>query len=185
MEIKKGEYGKKFLVYTDENQEEQTIPMNPNDKKVLHRVGTTLYIERTNGTRRVAFFPIGKSLTDQSYKESSDINNVAKKCEGLGYIPETGKQPLFLDETQLPKNLLEAFQLVRDAEESFAALPSEIRKAVDNDPTKFEEFVKDEKNYDLCYKHGIVEKRPAKDEKAPEPAPEPLKDVPTPEQSST
>lgn len=97
----------------------------------------------------------GASATDQSYKKAVDINNIVGKFMKTGILPQTsvGK---YGDFSQVP-TLEEAYEAVQAAQDQFYGLPAEIRKEMDNDPSKMEIWLSDEKNYDSALKYGLIE----------------------------
>ena len=94
------------------------------------------------------------SLTEQSFKFESDINNI---CEGKAFssLPANKNQPLFDDFTNLG-NYQESLDIVARAKSLFEELPSNLRNRFENNPQKLIDFVSDpEKNYDEGVKLGI------------------------------
>ena len=94
------------------------------------------------------------SLTEQSFKFESDINNI---CEGKAFssLPTNKNQPLFDDFTNLG-NYQESLDTVARAKSLFEELPSSLRNRFENNPQKLIDFVSDpEKNYDEGVKLGI------------------------------
>lgn len=99
-----------------------------------------------------------KQHTDQSYKKMCDINLIVANARKTGVLShETEKIAYYIDNTTIP-SLLDAQNLIRNAQESFMSLPSQIRKLMDHDPTKLVEFINDPENKDILVKHGILEK---------------------------
>jgi phage internal scaffolding protein len=113
-------------------------------------------IIRKNGTTRVTMETIGPSKTDQSYKKQCDINNIISHYQKTGLFPNfKTPEPRFIDNTEvLP--LEEAFEVVNRAYDLFYELPSDIRKLMDNDPSKLEGFLNDPENKDLLIKKGLL-----------------------------
>ncbi len=110
--------------------------------------------------------PVGEtSLTDQKFKNSSDINLMMKKFKKTGIPPIQNKTPRFADVSNI-STLSEMYELAQVAQESFYELPAGVRKLMNNDPSKLEEFISDSENKEICLKHGLlVEKEaPKKDE---------------------
>lgn len=99
-----------------------------------------------------------KLITDQSYKKACDINHIVKTYSKTGILPNTNKIPKFGDYSDMP-TLEEAFEVAHIAQEAFYGLPSTIRKLLDNDPSKLEEFIQNKENFDLCVKFGLLEKK--------------------------
>lgn len=95
-------------------------------------------------------------LTDQSFKNSCDINVIMASYAKTGMLPQsTTQEPRYIDNTTIP-NLEQAFSIVNTATEMFFDLPPTIRKLMDNDPSKLESFVMDPKNKNLLIQEGII-----------------------------
>lgn len=95
-------------------------------------------------------------LTDQSFKKMCDINLIMKKYVEKGELPNfKTKTPRYVDNTQIP-TLLEAHEIVQKAKEMFYELPSQVRKAMDNNPANLEIFISDPENEKLLTKHGLL-----------------------------
>lgn len=93
---------------------------------------------------------------DQSFKNSCDINIIMEQYAKTGLLPQTTQiPPSFIDCTQVP-SLETAFDIVNSAVNAFYELPPIIRKAMDNDPSKLENFIADAKNRDLLIQHGVL-----------------------------
>lgn len=95
-----------------------------------------------------------KTITDQSQKKQCDINNIVKQFQKTGRLPENTKVPQYGDYSETP-TLETAFKIAHNARDAFMALPSELRKLIDNDPSQLENFIADDDNLDLCYKYGL------------------------------
>lgn len=98
-------------------------------------------------------------LTDQSFKNSSNINNIMALYAKTGHLPENrNNPPIFTDLTEFP-DLNTAYDIAVRAQEAFQELPPIIRKAMDNDASKLESFLADENNQPLLLQHGVLIKR--------------------------
>jgi phage internal scaffolding protein len=112
--------------------------------------------KRKNGTRRVQSIPKGASMTDQSDANYLDINNIMKNYAKTGLLPQfKEKVAQYLDVSNAP-SYIEAHDQIQAAKKLFDALPSAVRKLMDNDPAKLEETLKDPKNYDFLVQHGVL-----------------------------
>lgn len=95
-------------------------------------------------------------ITDQSFKRLCDVNVIMENYAKTGMFSHVNsKEPKYIDNTTIP-NLEEAFDIVTRAENLFYELPAEIRKLMDNDPSKLESFVFDQANKEMLLKHGII-----------------------------
>lgn len=101
---------------------------------------------RYSGTVRVKkVFPKDEGRTKGSFKDSCDVNNIVKKYLRTGNLPDlVRRDPKFGDFSDVP-SFQEALERVRKAEETFAALPAQVRRECGNDPAVFLEKVQDPK----------------------------------------
>lgn len=98
-------------------------------------------------------------LVDESQAKSTDINNIMDQYRRTGMLPMYSKrQPMYIDETLLP-DAITSFNKLNEARELFLQLPSIVRKAMDNDPSKMEEFISNQENQDFLLKHKVLIKK--------------------------
>lgn len=103
-------------------------------------------------------------LTDQSFANSADINNIMALYAKTGMLPNTNtKEPRYIDNTLIP-NLEDAFNIVKLASNLFYELPAHIRKQMDNDPSQLESFIRDPENEQQLLKAGIITKKVIQDD---------------------
>lgn len=113
------------------------------------------------------------SMTQQQFKEESDINTIVKRFMLTGEVPENYRAPQYGDYTDVP-DFQTAMNIVRDAASNFLELPAELRARFVNDPQALLEFVGDENNRAEAIELGLLPKPPAEPiVDAPAPAPEP------------
>lgn len=107
---------------------------------------------------RVQFTTTGPSMTKQSMQQDCDINNILAKYQKTGLITHVRAGGGYED---LPNDLdyHNSLNIVMEAQASFDALPSTVRREFDNDPARFLSFVADPDNVDRMRELGIV--RPA------------------------
>jgi hypothetical protein len=126
-------------------------PTTPREKRLL-------ITTRPNGTRRVQTVPFGTSLTDQSDKNSCDVNVMMKQYAKTGMLPSfSSKEPVYADVSEIP-DFLTAHKLMQEANYLFLELPAEVRALMDHDPSRLGEFVKDPKNKEVCEEYGLIKK---------------------------
>lgn len=125
--------------------------------------------KRPNGTLDVGIDCSEEQITDQSYKQASDINNIMKQYEKTGMLPYQTTIPGTYTDNSLIPDLETAFEIANRALDAFDSLPPEVRRLMDNDPTQLESFIQNDENIAILKKHGIIVDRPQ-----PEPT---LKDV--------
>lgn len=98
-------------------------------------------------------------ITDQSDAQACDINNIMKNYQKTGMLSHVSQKiAKFQDNTGLP-SLEIAFKTVNEAMDAFSELPADIRKLMDNDPSKLEEFIQDKENTEILIKKGILTKK--------------------------
>jgi len=109
--------------------------------------------------KRVQLDCSSPKLTDQSYKNLCDINNIMAQYAKTGTFGHVAsRQPQYIDNTTIP-NLENAFSIARNATDLFNSLPPDIRKLMDNNPINLESFVHNPDNADMLLKHGLIVKR--------------------------
>jgi len=93
------------------------------------------------------------SRVKQEFKKRVDINEIISRMK-RGQMPPswmTAATPRYGDFTKGPQSLMEAFDVVARAEEAFASLPLEFRRAIDHDPRNMETAP-----YELYEKFGLT-----------------------------
>ena len=105
----------------------------------------------------------------QSGKEDADINVLLKRFAVTGQMPVPNMEPFYGDFTGID-DYRSAIEAVRLAEESFNAMPAEVRAEFRNDPQLFLEFCETPGNEAELRRLGLIEVAPAP---APVPAPVP------------
>lgn len=110
------------------------------------------------------------SMAKQSFRDECDINNVLKKYNKTGQLPDLIKQnPQYGDFSEAP-DYQDALNLVILAEQQFNALPAHARKRFNNDPAEFLAFVHNSDNAEEMVSLGLATKRPVDDPKASDPS---------------
>lgn len=101
----------------------------------------------------------GPSMTVEYFKDECDINNIMKKFEETGQLPNMIKEnPQYGDFSDVP-TYQEALHIVALAHEQFDALDAHVRKRFDNDPAKFLDFVNDPSNQEELVRLGLATKQ--------------------------
>ena len=119
----------------------------------------------------------GPGLTKQSHKDETNVNLILRRYQKTGMINFVNAQKGAYMDTD-PIEFQEAMNMIIQANNMFAKIPSGIRKRFGNDPKEFYEFLHNPENMDEMVRMGLANKpEPAP---APEPAPEPVPE-PAPE----
>lgn len=94
-------------------------------------------------------------LTKQSFVEESDINTIVRRFHLTGELPTNIRMPEYGDFTSV-NDFHTALNAIAKANESFDAMPAEVRARFHNDPAEFVEFCSDSRNLDEARKLGLV-----------------------------
>jgi phage internal scaffolding protein len=97
------------------------------------------------------------TLTQQHFKDETDINNILRQFNITGLLPENKLSPRYGDFTGI-SDYQSALNAVIAAESEFDALPAQIRARFNNNPEELIQFLENDKNYDEAVKLGLVEK---------------------------
>lgn len=100
------------------------------------------------------------SRTQQHFAEEADINTIVRRFHLTGELPQNVRMPSNADFDGI-FDFQSAMNAIRAAEESFAAMPAEIRYRFHNNPHEFVEFCSDDANRPEAEKLGLVAPRRA------------------------
>lgn len=110
--------------------------------------------------RRVPLECNDKSLTQQSFRDSVDINSIISRFSKQGGVPAMEyTADLFADFSSLG-SYQDCMNAVIDANEIFDTLPPGIRNRFSNSPGDFLDFVSDPSNLDEMIELGLAPKAP-------------------------
>lgn len=99
------------------------------------------------------------SLTQQSFLEDTDINNILERFMKTGEAPQVIDLPRHGDFTQV-NDFQTAMNILVHAQGEFMKLPAKLRARFENDPQQFHDFVLDDNNRDELIKMGLRKPRP-------------------------
>lgn len=109
------------------------------------------------------------TMTVQSEKDNCDINVIMNRYATCGTplpVRSDGVEPMFADVSELG-DYMENFNRCKQAEEMFNALPSALRKELDNNPANLLPFIQNEANRERCVEYGLINKPIVEAPKAP------------------
>jgi len=98
-----------------------------------------------------------ETLTQQQFKEETDINTIVQRFGLTGELPNGINMPQSGDFTNV-SDFHTAMNMVRQAEESFMLLPAATRERFNNDPNAVMAFLSDTNNRDEAIRLGMIEK---------------------------
>lgn len=98
------------------------------------------------------------SMTKQSFLAETDINNIMKQYSKTGQFNHVNAKLNQGRYADLPLDLdfQDAMNVVAQANEAFASLPSKLRNRFSNDPNEFLAFMHDPENQEEMYKLGLA-----------------------------
>lgn len=114
--------------------------------------------------------------TKQQFVEQCDINRIVKQFTKTGQFTHLSANLAKGTYTDLPDSIefQDSMNLVIQAEQAFASLPSKTRSRFGNDPAEFLAFMSDPSNQDEAIKLGLAtDNRPPPEPKSPNGPPEP------------
>lgn len=95
------------------------------------------------------------SRTVQDQARDADINTIVRNFGVTGKVPANIRAPMEGDFTEVGdyRSCLDA---IRATDEAFAAMPSDLRSRLDNDPARFVDYCADPANVDEMKKYGLA-----------------------------
>lgn len=105
--------------------------------------------------------PSGQSRTIRAGKDSADINFIVNRYKFEGVVSLNSRPGLFLDVSEMG-DYRQAVEQVRQGQEFFGQLNSDIRARFKNDPAEFLDFVSDPSNREEMEKMGLLGEVPVK-----------------------
>jgi phage internal scaffolding protein len=95
------------------------------------------------------------SLTQQQFKEESDINNIVDRFMKTGHLPDPVSMPQYVDYEGV-FDFQSAMNVVRQADENFMRMDAKVRARFHNSPQEFLEFFADPNNRDEAVRLGLA-----------------------------
>lgn len=99
------------------------------------------------------------TLTQQHFKDETDINNILRQFNITGLLPQSPLSPRYGDFTGI-SDYHSALNAVMAAESEFDGLPAQIRARFNNNPEELIEFLANNENLDEAISLGLVDKKP-------------------------
>jgi len=95
------------------------------------------------------------SLTQQHFKDETDINNILRQFNITGLLPESSLSPRYGDFTGI-YDYQSALNAVIAAESEFDGLPAQIRARFNNNPEELINFLDNSSNKDEAIALGLI-----------------------------
>ena len=110
----------------------------------------------TNPPTRCWFETTGESMTQQHFAEESEINNILRSHDRNGVIEHIHRGNAIYADFSGITDLSDALHQIKEAQEEFLNVPSEIREKFHNDAGKFFKFASDPNNLDELRELGLA-----------------------------
>ena len=140
---------------------------------------------RTRKPTKLSFNP-EENQTKQSFRDEVNINNILDKYQATGQLTHVRQHPGVYGDFSNINDLQGAIEKVRQAQQLFESLPSEMRKTFNNNASEFIKFSSTASPSELMEAGLVVEGFEQSDTPAsPQPAPteEVAAETPVPEPS--
>ena len=99
------------------------------------------------------------SLTQQQFKDESDINTIVDRFMKSGVMPTPTNMPQYIDYEGV-FDFQSAMNVVRAADENFMRMDAKIRARFNNSPQEFLEFFADPENTQEAIRLGLAIPQP-------------------------
>jgi phage internal scaffolding protein len=110
----------------------------------------------TNPPPRCWFETQGESMTQQHFAEESEINNILRTYDRNGVIEHIHRGNAIYADFSNITDLSDALHQIKEAQEEFLNIPSEIREKFQNDAGKFFKFASDPANLKELREMGLA-----------------------------
>lgn len=111
-----------------------------------------------NGRVACSFETTGESMTQEHFREETEILNIIRRHDRNGVIDHINKGTAIYGDFSEITDYRDMIHKLREADSAFAQVPSDIRKRFENDPAKFFNFVTDSNNHEALAEMGLVMK---------------------------
>lgn len=110
---------------------------------------------------RCFFDTTGESLTQQHFQEETEINNILRSHDRNGVINHIHKGNAIYGDFSNITDFSDALDQIREAQNEFMNIPSEIREKFQNDAGQFFKFASDPANLDQLVEMGLGNPKPS------------------------
>ena len=99
------------------------------------------------------------SLTQQQFRDESDINNIVDRFMKTGHLPDPVSMPQYVDYEGV-FDFQSAMNVVRQADENFMRMDAKVRARFHNSPQEFLDFFADPANSEEAVRLGLALPQP-------------------------
>jgi phage internal scaffolding protein len=109
---------------------------------------------------RVGFETEGESLTQQHFSQEHEINNIIAYHDRTGIIKNVQQGVAQYGDYSEVNEYRESLDMIREADENFMKLPSNIRRRFNNNAGDFFEFATNPENQEQMIEMGLANRKP-------------------------
>lgn len=122
----------------------------------MEHASAPIHIKTHQLRRRVSIDCSSPQLTDQSFKDMTDINNIMEQYVKTGLLPNYSSTPLlYIDDTMKP-SFEEAHAGITYARQRFDLLPTALKQELNNDYRKFQSWIENPDNAHRAEQFGLI-----------------------------
>ena len=114
------------------------------------------YTPYTNPKTVEPFHTSGESLTQEQFAEESEINNIIRSHDRNGVIEHINRGNAIYGDFSGITDFSEALDQIREAQNEFQQIPSEIREKFQNDAGQFFKFASNPDNIQELREMGLA-----------------------------
>lgn len=136
-----------------------SLPLNrKGNRKVKNKFDDPLARVRNKFSPRVAIIARESEddRTQQHFVDEVNVNAIVKKYQKTGVVSHVKRVEAKYGDFTTLGDFAENMAKVAEAKQAFEQLPAVIRSKVDNDPQKFYDWLKEERNWDEAEKLGLI-----------------------------
>ncbi len=124
--------------------------------KSLSKNNFQFYTPYTNPKVVEPFNTVGESLTQEQFAEESEINNIIRSHDRNGVIEHINRGNAIYGDFSGITDFSEALDQIREAQNEFMNIPSEIREKFQNDAGQFFKFASNPENIQELREMGLA-----------------------------
>tara|TARA_B100000965_G_C19582630_1_gene754311 strand:+ start:1988 stop:2446 length:459 start_codon:yes stop_codon:yes gene_type:complete len=114
------------------------------------------YTPYINPKKVEPFNTVGESMTQEQFAEESEINNIIRSHDRNGVIEHINRGNAIYADFSGITDFSDALEQIREAQQEFQNIPSEIREKFQNDAGQFFKFASNPDNLDEMRQMGLA-----------------------------
>jgi phage internal scaffolding protein len=119
------------------------------------------YSPYTNPKKVEPFHTVGESMTQEQFGDECEINNIIRSHDRNGVIEHINRGNAIYGDFSGITDFSEALDQIREAQDEFMNIPSEIREKFQNDAGQFFKFASDPSNHESLVELGLANPKPS------------------------